>query len=232
MPILRSFADLTSWLLTSHGWQAFPTMNPHIAAAYATGVSILTEIFYCLQALLCIIRPFLRPPALPQVVLFNCNGWAEFIVFLVLQNWIPSFWSKQQNNSVISICIICIICIVMYCIYYTLLYNALYRNVLVNQHVVIYQMRSWKLKTSLNHCYPLILDACCNFECLLQLKTSLNRCYPLVLDACCNFGCVLLFWIRVGFWIPFNFGYVFGKGAVGIGNRTEYAFFSNIVVLL
>jgi hypothetical protein len=49
-------------------------MNPHVAAGHATGVSILTEIFYCLQALLCIIRPFLRTPTLPQVVLFNCNS--------------------------------------------------------------------------------------------------------------------------------------------------------------
>jgi hypothetical protein len=76
------FPDLTSWLLTLR-WMAGVSysvpINPHVAAAHAIGVSILTEIFYCLQTLLCIIRPFLKPPALPQVVLFNCNDWAEFI---------------------------------------------------------------------------------------------------------------------------------------------------------
>jgi hypothetical protein len=39
--------------LTDAGVSYSVPINPHVAAAHATGVSILTEIFYCLQAFPC-----------------------------------------------------------------------------------------------------------------------------------------------------------------------------------
>ena len=82
--------DLTSWLLTLT-WMAGVSygvpMNPHESPRLLRmpqlsrylqrfSTSITYYVLYGLSY-----DP--RAPALPQVVLFSCNGWAEFIVFLV-----------------------------------------------------------------------------------------------------------------------------------------------------